>query len=58
MHYRFAKREASERKGRQIIATLQAAGVGRRGARNHASMNTRHAGLIFHLQSRPRPPFS
>lgn len=26
MHYRFAKREASQRKGRQIIATLQAAG--------------------------------
>lgn len=56
MHYRFAQREASQRKGRQIIATLQAAGVGRRGDAQSRQHERETRGLNFSFAIKAMSP--
>lgn len=60
MHYRFAKPEASQRKGRQIIATLQAAGrVGNAAALAQSRRHECQArGLNFSFSIKATSPLS
>lgn len=60
MHYRFAEREASLRKGRQIFATPQAAGWERTrsGRRTVTPCECETRGLNFSFAIKATSPFS
>lgn len=60
MHYRFAEREANQRKGRQIIATPQAAGweKTRSGGRTVTPRECETRGLNFSFAIKATSPFS